>query len=521
MARVTRMLLASFVLALPTILLAADPPAGSYKFVLPMEGQEPLWLLKLESKDGKWIGEATPAPKVPPTKIEGIKIDKGVLSFTMNVDMGQAGLVFEGRVPSGKAAKILGTVSMKGEVIPAILEPTTLPSLQPFDVNRELMDKSTNQLEVIAATLFCLGSAEEKKVKSAEAKVWAEKAVKSADEFGPKWKRLVLFQLAEVLGKQEGFTGLALEYAEQSEKLLDPATDNPRWQRSVLTVLADALEKAGKKEDAKKYRDRIDKLSSVVAKPFPGRKAKSDRVVLVELFTCAEEPNCVGPDLAFNALLGTYKPSEVVLLQYHLSKPEPDPLTNAETEARAKFYETARGTPKIFFNGGDAKLGGGPTAAGQAMYDRCTELLGELLEKPSKMKISATATKKGNKLEIKTDVADLQETGSDIRLRVALVEANVAYTGSNKETKFVQVVRHFPTGASGTAMTKKTASESYTVDLDMVRKNLNAYLDKSNDVKPFPNKSRPLELKNLRVVAFVQNDETGEVLNAVQVDVKE
>ena len=36
----------------------------------------------------------------------------------------------------------------------------------------------------------------------------------------------------------------------------------------------------------------------------------------------------------------------------------------------------------------------------------------------------------------------------------------------------------------------------------------------------FPNKERPMELKNLKVIAFVQNDDDGEVLQAVQVDVK-
>jgi hypothetical protein len=35
----------------------------------------------------------------------------------------------------------------------------------------------------------------------------------------------------------------------------------------------------------------------------------------------------------------------------------------------------------------------------------------------------------------------------------------------------------------------------------------------------FP-KDRPMEMKKLKVVAFVQNDDDGEVLQAVQVEVK-
>ena len=35
---------------------------------------------------------------------------------------------------------------------------------------------------------------------------------------------------------------------------------------------------------------------------------------------------------------------------------------------------------------------------------------------------------------------------------------------------------------------------------------------------PFFGKEPPVDLKNLRLVAFVQNDETGEILQAVEVD---
>ena len=57
--------------------------------------------------------------------------------------------------------------------------------------------------------------------------------------------------------------------------------------------------------------------------------------------------------------------------------------------------------------------------------------------------------------------------------------------------------------------------------LDQVRKDLEAYLKKAAEEAPFPTKDRPLDLKNLRVVAFVQNDATQEVLQAVQAEVAE
>jgi hypothetical protein len=516
------MLLASLALALPTALLAADPPAGTYKVMLPLqEGERPLWLLTLESKDGKWSGSATHSPGVPEAKVEDLKVEKDMLSLTLN--LGKAGAFqFEGRVRKEKDAKVLGTVTVRGKdaLFPAILEPTALTSLDPYDVARELLSRMSEGVEVTEAALACLSRAEEKKVKPDEAKVWTDKAVKAAEPFGPRWKRAVVMQLAEILGTQEGYTGLALEYADQAERSLD-ASDKPAVQKRVLVLLADALEKAGKKEDAKKVRDRADRISSINAKPFAGRKGKSDRVVLVEMFTSAQQPLSVGPDTAAGALVGSYKPSDAVVLEYHLNVPGSDPLSSPESEARAKFYETSRATPALVINGRKiTNYRGGGDGESQARYDELIDALAEKLEEPAKMKITAAATRKGNKIDVKTDVTDLPETGPDIRLRVVLVEDNVSYPGGNKLSKHVQVVRHFLNGAAGTAMKTKNATESFTVDLDTLRKNLKAYQDKVNESAPFPNKERPLDLKKLRVIAFVQNDDTGEVLNAVQVDVK-
>ena len=58
-----------------------------------------------------------------------------------------------------------------------------------------------------------------------------------------------------------------------------------------------------------------------------------------------------------------------------------------------------------------------------------------------------------------------------------------------------------------------------TVDLDALRQKLIAYLDDYAKEYPFSDSDRPLELKNLHVVALVQNDDRGAVLQARQVEV--
>ena len=144
-----------------------------------------------------------------------------------------------------------------------------------------------------------------------------------------------------------------------------------------------------------------------------------------------------------------------------------------------------------------------------------------MVEQPAKAAIKLTATRKGEQVEIKADVSDLEETGDTVRLRLALVEDEVAYTGRNGISGYQNVVRSFPGGAGGTPLKTKTSTKTATVDVDALRKELTAYLDKFAAETPFLTKARPLDLKKLSVVAFIQNDETGEVLQAAQAEVAE
>jgi hypothetical protein len=286
--------------------------------------------------------------------------------------------------------------------------------------------------------------------------------------------------------------------------------------------LAVALTKTGKTDEAKEVEARIKKISfAIKAEPFAGRKGKSDRVVLVELFTGAEVPQCAAAELAGAALGKTFKPSEVVRLHYHLHAPRPDPLANRESEARVRFYRSViRNLPSVLLDGDLLPAKGGDVAAAQGTYDELVESVRPLLEMPAKAKIKATVTRKGAKLNIEVNVSGVKGDGEDFRLRVALVEDQIGYTGANKVAEHVNVVRTFAGGAAGEKIAKdKPFTKTLTVDIEEVRKSLREELDKKDKDTPFPNKERPLDLKKLRVVAFVQNDTTREVLQALQVDV--
>ena len=76
----------------------------------------------------------------------------------------------------------------------------------------------------------------------------------------------------------------------------------------------------------------------------------------------------------------------------------------------------------------------------------------------------------------------------------------------------------FPPVDEQLALLLRGAAQTETVaDL---RKKLEKYLDNFAKDQPFPSKERPLELKKLRVIAFVQNDDTREILQTAQVEVK-
>ena len=74
---------------------------------------------------------------------------------------------FEGRVTKDK---ILGSVVLRNSVAPAILEPTSLTSLDVFEQQREFLAKNDSGFEVIQVALQCMEKAEEKKIKPAEVK---------------------------------------------------------------------------------------------------------------------------------------------------------------------------------------------------------------------------------------------------------------------------------------------------------------------------------------------------------------
>ena len=514
---------------------AADAPAsgtGTWRFSLPGQQGSINFLIMLSASDGKYVGDflgSTAQLKVEP-KIVDVSVKDGLLRFALQIADDK--LTFEGR-PAADNSKVLGSLALGGEPQLVELTPTKLKNLtDTFALSRELAETATGP-ELFRAVAAILAGATSKKLTPAEVNGYVEKATKAAAAYGPRWERNIALRIAGTLAGQDGFADVVVAQVKKVEAGIDAKGDIAENMQSY-SMLSDILGKAKKpdlvaamkaevaKLEARDYEEYSKKNPPFKPTAYEGRRGKSDRVVMDELFTGAECPPCVAVDLACDGIEKTYKPTDVILLQYHLHIPGPDPLTNPDGIARSKTYgDKVKGTPALFLSGKSEGGGGGAAKASEVKYKSFRESIETLLETPSTVKVTATAILKGSELTIAAKVAELAKPGEKIALRFALTEDTVRYAGGNGLRYHHNVVRALPGGAKGFTLDKKDFDKEVKVNIDEIRKGLTKYLEEfGKGEDEFPNPDRPLDLKKLKVVAFVQDDATGEILQAVQVEVK-
>jgi hypothetical protein len=514
--------------ALPAAQAGGDGVAGNWKVTIFEEGKQfDFWILKLQPKDGKLTGSAVSLNNVPASTLDNIDVKGDLVAFSIKVN--DQVLNFEGKYDKS-SKKILGSMNSGSSLLPATLEPTLANNT--YGLYKELVVKSADIPQVFDVVQYLVQNAAKEKDSPKEVKRLLDIALASAAKYGERWQQETNIRLLGTLVAQEGFADLAVDLAREAEKLKGSA----EYQLQVLDLLRTALTKARQPAQAREVIARLDKLESQAyaeysqtALPFKvakyaGRKGRTNRAVLVELFTGAQCPPCVAADLAFDALEKSYAPSEVVLLQYHLHVPRPDALTNPDSEARQSYYrKDVEGTPCVLFNGAAQAPGGGRRSDSADKFQEYCKVIDRLLEAPVSVKLQARAVRKGDKVHIRALASDVEKPGPKVRLRLALVEDWVRYRGSNGMRYHSRVVRALPGGALGLALTKKDNEQTVVVDLTELERNLNKYLDDfvKTAQEPFPDAQRPMRLRDLRVAAFVQNDLNNEVLQAVDVPVKD
>jgi hypothetical protein len=533
--------------------------AGSWKLLAVSFGNDEFAIFDITTSDGKVAGTVTSAQPM----LGALKTAEGTVegrAITIRFPGQGEPLVFRGVMREG--GKALGTVRLSGRTYPARIEKTDakeVAKMQPSPISqkvlqaqaiRDVKNRVAKLLELIqenaghpmnaAAYSALLGAAEAAALGPEEVRTQIEKWTEEARPYGGEWTAEVQSRALKALQGKKAYARLATEIAQAADKAL-PADTALETRGNLVTMLArsarlagnDALA-AGAESRARVIDEKLDaeyheKVPPFKPETYAGRaEGKGSRTVLMEIFTGAECPPCVAADVAFDALLKTYQPSEFIGLQHHLHIPGPDPLTNADTLGRQKYYGAeVRGTPSTFFNGKSAAGGGGSMAGALNKYKQYRGLIDPALDEEKNADIKLSATRAGDEVMItaRATVASGNTPGeAKPKLRLVLIEESVRYPGSNKLRFHHNVVRAFPGGVEGKALEGAEGALEATVRLSDLRKNQEAYLEQypssSGARGAFPNPLPPIDLDDLAVVALIQDDSDHSIWHAVQVPVK-
>ncbi|QDT66592.1 DUF1223 domain-containing protein [Calycomorphotria hydatis] len=258
--------------------------------------------------------------------------------------------------------------------------------------------------------------------------------------------------------------------------------------------------------------------ASVPATPEEGR------TVLTELFTGQGCPPCVAADVATGALESIMPQSELIVLRYHLHIPAPDPMANKDADERSEYYGI-RGTPSVFIDGKrpEFPVAGGYTQALEE-FQNLKEAVSKAGEKPSGITLDVAASAAGEVVHISARAKADKDFPESARLRLVLVEREVDMQSMNGIRAQHMIVRGMPGGSGGAGGDGDTIIMELSQSMTGLKESLNAYLTEfeesiSQGGNYFKFVQRNLELDDLALVAFVQDDDTQEILEATIVPI--
>jgi thiol-disulfide isomerase/thioredoxin len=317
-----------------------------------------------------------------------------------------------------------------------------------------------------------------------------------------------------VLAAKAGNDSKALEY-------LVPAKLSGRATRDA----AAALETLYKKQHNGSTEGLEAMLDAEYQKRFPNpvqiaayqpAENRSDRLVLAEVFTGSGCAPCAAADLAFDGAMSRYARKDLAVLMFHQHIPRPDPMTNPESQDRAKAYKI-NGVPTFAIDGKTAS-GGGPREAAKSTYARFNKDIEAELEKPAEAHITIGASLKGKTVDVNALVHGVKSDAKDVKVFIALAEKELRFNGENGIRFHPMVVRSIK------SFDRSGESYRQSFDLDAVSKAIKDHLDdyegKGHRGEPFTfaEKKYRIDPNDLAVVVFVQEDGSKHVLQAAYVD---
>lgn len=261
-------------------------------------------------------------------------------------------------------------------------------------------------------------------------------------------------------------------------------------------------------------RTEIEKIESFEVEKFV-KPEGLEKVVLAELFTGSECRPCLAADYAYDKLIESFDTNTLGVLEYHLHIPAPDPMTNEDTEARAKFYGV-NSTPTSIIEGTQRISAGGNKTIAKSRYEVFSMVIKKYLQKSPEASIKLDVKKIKNKINLSGVVKTTRKDVKDLKFFAVLAEEKVHYKGYNTVSEHRFVVRKILPERNGISFrNKKELNVKASVDLSKLQNELKDYLDnfeKKANRKLFKEKKYAIDENNLYMVSFVQDEETKEIL---------
>jgi tetratricopeptide (TPR) repeat protein len=277
----------------------------------------------------------------------------------------------------------------------------------------------------------------------------------------------------------------------------------------------------------------------------PATHAHTGRAVLAEFFTGAGCIPCIPFDYSFEKALEEYSRDDLVLLVYHWHAPTLDPMGNRSSDARVVYYGV-QGAPTVFLDGQKFKIEGGADDArvkseaekkATTVYTALTSVINRDLETPVQARLKLDASRAGKGVKATVTVDGLKESSPAVTLQLALVEDEVHYSGENGLRFHTMVVRNLAKAIGesdhGFKVSPGQANKfEHVFDLDGItaenlryydewpverNKEVNARIggDADFDVGRFKEQKHLINPDRLTVVAFLQDNKTKAILQAV------
>lgn len=214
---------------------------------------------------------------------------------------------------------------------------------------------------------------------------------------------------------------------------------------------------------------------------------ETKKMVFLEHFTNTRCGICANKNPAFFDLIQQY-PDDVIHVAYH----HPFPYTNCElylydkdgNSARSSYYSFS-GSPRLAMNGSAVPVGG--ALLSQSSLDAAVSEM-------STVSVSLDMVNDGTNLNSQVKIENLSlATAGEYRLFVMVIEKELAYNAPNGEDVHYDVFRAYASDLAGDI-----------VDMSISNQTLNYSVGIPVNT----------EMDQLEMIAFVQNMDTGDMMNA-------